>query len=524
MPYEITLDTARDSTFAANISTYVRRLEWANGLAESYDEIALSAPMTLLLDNRDGLFWPEKSGATYAGLKKGSLVRVRATFGAITNRVLYIGKILSITPTPGVYGDKAVTLTCGDFELARADYSPALQTDVTVDAALTALFDSGVVAYPYARTFWLLGVAGASELDSTTPLFEAANFTDFDTARSSLAYVGDQFGQEAKIRPFRAAGDFIREMVAAEAGGRFFYDARTMQFVFHNRSRDILNETIFATLTADDLESADYRYGDDVLNHVTLHYQPRRVGIALSILWSLDNVPLRLAPGQERRLSAHYRDPDDPNAQVGAQDMVTPVIGTDCSVNTHASGSGQDAGQYLILSSVLNAASAELTLTNSAPFEIFVTLLRLRGTPLIAHDDQFVTAISADSLYNADFRRRVIDVGAMSSDEDAAEYARFFVTRFQAAIGRFASVMFIASKTASRMTNALTATIGSRISIADSLSEHDSDYIIVGERHEIIGDHTHTVTWILKPISREAFWVLGVAGKSELGTTSNLAF
>src|SRR5215813_7947762 len=112
--YEITLDTARDSTFSANITPYVRRLEWANGLADSYDEIALSAPMKLILDNIDGLFWPEKSGATYAGLKKGTLVRVRVTFSTITNQTLYIGKILTLTPTPGIYGDKSVTITCGD--------------------------------------------------------------------------------------------------------------------------------------------------------------------------------------------------------------------------------------------------------------------------------------------------------------------------------------------------------------------------------------------------------------------------
>ncbi len=517
--YEITLDTARDFTFTADISTYIRRMEWANGLAESYDEIALSAPMTLIIDNSDGAFWPEKSGATYAGLKKGTLVRVRASFSAIVNRTLYIGKILTITPTPGVYGDKAVTLTCGDFELPRADFSPALQTNVTVDAALTALFDSGVTAYPYARSFWLLDVG---VLGTDTILFDSSGFTDFDTARSSLAYVGDNFGREESV----SAGDFIRAMVAAEAGGRFFYDARTMQYIFHNRSRDIENETILASLDANDMESADYRYADDVLNHVTLHYQPRRVGTPLSVLWSLDNVPLRFAPGQERRISAHYTDPDNPSAQVGGQDMLTPVIGTDCSANTHASGSGQDAGRYLILSSILNAASAEFTLTNTAPFEIFVTLLRVRGTPLISYDDQFVATSNIESIRDADTRRRVIDVGAMSSDEDAAEYARYFVTRFQNPIGRFASLTSIINKTGGRMNAVLNATIGSRISITESGSAHDSDYIIVGERHTVIagGEHTHTITWILKPVSRETFWVLGISGKSELGTTSNLAF
>lgn len=512
MTYEITLDTARNTTFSADITAYVRRVEWRNGLAESYDEIALSAPMTMILDNRDGLFWPEKPGATYAGIKKGTLARVRAS-----GQTLYTGKILSIAPTPGVYGDKAVTLTCGEPELARAEYTPRLQTSVTVNAALRALFDSGAAAYPYARSFWLLGVG---VLGTDTILFDSSGFIAFDTARSSLAYVGDQFGREGAM----FAGDFIRQIVAAEAGGRFFYDARATKYVFHNRSRDILNQTVFATLTADDLESADYRYGDDVLNHVTLHYQPRRAGTPLSVLWSFDNVPLRLAPGQERRIAARYTDPESPGAQVGGQNMLMPVAGVDYTANTRANGSGQDASRCLVLSTIFNAASAELTLTNTAPFEIFITLLRARGTPLIAYDDQFVAAANIESIRDADYRRRVIDAGAMSSDEDAAEYARYFVTRFQSAIGRFASVTFIASKTPARMSNALAATIGSRVRVTESASEHDSDYILVGERHEIVGGHTHTVTWILKPVSRETFWVLGVTGKSELGTTSNLAF
>lgn len=513
MTYEITLDTARDSTFSADITGYVREMAWANGMRDSYDSVSSGARLEVTLDNTAGDFSPEKAGAPYAGLKKGTRVRVR-----VSGTVMFLGKMSSLRPTLGVYGEKQVILTCDDpvLELERADYLPPLQLNVTVDTALRVMLDSGVVALPYARAFWLLGAAGASELNTTSKLFDAGGFVAFDVGRTTLPFVGDYTPK-----------DFIAYLLAAEAGGRFFYDARSGKLVFHNRHRDLLNDTLLATLTGDDFEAVDYRYGDDVANTVTVRCIPREIGAAGSVIWSAANVPLRLLGGESRTIVARYRDPAQEAVFIGAKDFVPPQRGTDYVGNTAPDGSGSPAGvNALTVSAQFRGSAAIITLTNHRDTTRYVTKLQLRGTPLIAYDQQQVEASDVEAIRDNDARHRFLDVPAMSSVEDAALYAAYELTRFKNPVGRFASVTFVASKTSARLANAVAATIGSRVRISDSHSGHSADTILVGEQHHVRagGSITHTVTWILKPVARDTFWVLGVAGKSEMGSTSKLAF
>lgn len=515
--YTISLDTARDQSFAADITTYVRHMTWANGMADSYDSVSSHARLQLTLDNTSGDFSPEKSGATYAALNKGMFLRVRAD--GVT---LYLGKLTHVLPALGVYGEKAVVLTCDDPLLAltdgRVSYYPPLQLDVTLDEPLRRMFDDGLMALPYVQDFWLLGAAGSSELGATTILFDASNMLTFDIGKTELAFVGD-------LDTGGDPGAFIETLLDAEAGGRFFYDARTSEIVFHNRHRDILNDTLFATLSVDDFESADYHYGDDVANHVTVRFRPREVGAIRSVIWSAANVPIWLEGKGSRSIVARFRDPLQDAVFIGAQDVLLPTEGTDYLV-TDSKGV-ERVGDVDISVQLLGSAAA-INLYNSSPRARIVILLQLRGTPIVAYDQQQIEAVSGDSIRDHDFRRRVINVPAMSSADDAFTYADYTLTRFFYPIGRFVRLTFVANKSAVRLTRALTAMIGSRVRISDTSGQtgHEADYILVGEQHEVVAgsEPTHTVTWILKPAVREIFWILGVSGKSELGSTTILAF
>lgn len=466
-----------------------------------------------------------KQGGAYYGLNRGMLIGIRGSHDTVSNQQLYIGKIRNKRPSVGVYGEKQMVITCEDAlaKLVNIEYEPPLQTEVTTDEPLTELFSNVVVPYPYMKSFWVLGTDGASTLGVDTVLADSSRFLTVDTGYTELPYVGDNSDTGGGVM----ANAFIRDVVAAEMGGRFFFNARTSFFTFHNRNRDILNETIFASLTHDDLEDGDYIDSEDVINSVMVNYQPREVGGEAVVIFTATNLPIAISPGETRIITARYRDPSLENARIGAQDGLIPVLGTDIKAGLTESGTGNSGGNLLGYSVEYKAQSAKITLVNNSTGRtIYVNTLQLKGTPIYTYDRQFVTVSDANSQVDNDAESKRLDLPLVGSESDATDYANNVLSRFKDPVSVYRSVTFIASKTTARMVNALSVDIGSRITLVDSYMGHDADYIVVGEKHELTagGDHTHRATWILKPVSRQTFWVLGVTGKSELGSTTYLAF
>lgn len=466
-----------------------------------------------------------KEGGAYYGIMRGTLVVIRATSGAVVNQQMYVGKISNKQYTPGVYGGKQVTITAEDAmaKLLNIEYEPPLMTDVTTDEPLTELFNNVIVPWPYLSSFWVLGTDGASTLGVDTVLADSSTFLTADTGYTTLAYVGDNSDTGRGVM----AQAFIRDVVAAEMGGRFWFDTRSSQFTFHNRNRDVLNETIFASLSHDDLDSGDYAEGADMVNSVTVNFQPREVGGAAVVVWSATNLPLAIAPGETRVITARYRDPDQENARIGATDGLIPVLGTDIRAGLTEDGGGDSANNLVGFSVDYKGQSAKVTLmNNSTGRTIYINTLQLKATPIYAYDRQVVSASDGNSQVDNDPEARRLDLPLVGSESDAQGYADYTIARFKDPASVYRKASFNANKTDGRMVNALSVAIGSRIAIADSYMGHDADYIVVGEAHSLSagGEMTHEVTWILKPISRQTFWVLGVVGKSELGSTTVLAF
>jgi len=68
----------------------------------------------------------------------------------------------------------------------------------------------------------------------------------------------------------------------------------------------------------------------------------------------------------------------------------------------------------------------------------------------------------------------------------------------------------------------ITCAMGSRIRVVDVQTGHDAEYFVIGEQHERTLGAGHQVTWFLEPADMNTYWILGVAGLSELGVTTYL--
>lgn len=456
-------------------------------------------------------------------LRRGTLVRLRMTSGS--TYTMFTGRISKRELAPGQIGSRVTTITAEDAmrTLLGTEFLPSLMQDVTVNTAIQEIFDKAVLSWPYSHAYWMLGVQGASELATGTRIYSPPT-TSFETGYTTLDFTGDVADVGGQGTD---AQTFIRDMMAAEAGGRFWYDPRSQTFTLHNRNHDLLNTTIAATVTEDmmNTEMCQFVAGDDTINQCTVNYLPRTVGATGSVLWTASNLPIQISPGETYKITARYQDPDFPNARVGGMDFIPPKRNTDFWYTRGESPSSPGSGSKVYQSFQFGANSCEITITNNFLLPVWAQQLQLRGTPITTYDNASVTAYNGTSEYNTERVPETLNIPAISDKDFAQSLADYRVSKFGNPIDRFAVVGFRVDND-SKLTNLITLPIGSRITVTEAYLGHNADYIIVGARHEWQGggNGTHNVYWNLKPISRESWWRVNTAGYAELGVTTRIAF
>jgi hypothetical protein len=374
-----------------------------------------------------------------------------------------------------------------------AEVTPALLQDVRVDAAMNTLFDGALLAWPYDRAYWVLDhhALGSARLFQNL-------LTDFEPAQTTLPWSGDHLDQGRPV----SAYDYLRGLVAAEAGGRFWWDARAGVFRLHHRHHDALSTTPLLTLTEAELTGATPAYAEDVINAVTVHYEPRITGATGTTLWETNEFTLR--PGEARTFGARYTLD---TASVGALTVITPEAGQDVMALDEETGA--DVTDRLGWSCAPAATAVRLTLINHHDRRVRVTRLRVRGTPLIHGARESVTVQDAASIAAYDRRERSLELPTVSDTDFASAIARATLARYANPRSRFTRISFIAQASAALAAAALDRTVGDRIAIRDAWSGHSADYIIVGERHTLDARlRQQHVTWVLKAAARDPYFIL----------------
>lgn len=541
--YTFEVDLDRDGSFAGDLTgdlTGAPALGFRAGMTNAadagwvspvnrYDGMPAPAHLEAVLDNsveRGRLFSPDNPASPFYGkLTRGALVRVRMIAGgaAVT---LWTGKLQRLLPVAGLAESQTVTLVAEDQSgvLLDSNFLPTLQTNVTVDQAIQQVFDAGIVPWPYDKRWWILG---ASRLGRNTRLFGSTNFVA-DVARTTLPWVGDTSARGSGGGT--SAQQYIRDLLIAEAGGRFFWDARNGVWAFHNRAHDALVAAVTDTLTAADFDLAQQRYGDDLVTRVIVYYQPRAVGTPASVLFSADNVPFKVAYHQPVTIQMRYRDPAHPTAQIGAVDVIVPQLGVDISATKHED-SGSDSRTYALgIGTTIGAQSTSITITNTTRQDVWVQLLQVRGTPLTRYNQEAAEAHGADERAAYDLQPLVINASQIGDSDTAQGVANRILRRFGTPITRYASIRLTANDSDRLRALVQNAAIGQKYHIDDATTGHAGDYHLIGEVHELtptahpLDPWLHRATWLLKPAATEKLWLLGRPGMSNLGDSTYVTF
>jgi hypothetical protein len=520
--WTIAVDWNRDGDFSDtydDVTSRVISATWVMGTQKPWQDIADNSVLKLTLDNADRLFSSENGSSLLNGMVVPQRpVRIQSNDDT-TTRTHWIGWIESIAPVVGQYGKRTVEIiAAGAMQFLKTTETklPLQENKKTSDIIAELIRE--VVMPPALSRAWVLGRIGNSEMGASTYLADTAAYSTLDTGILTLGIAADNWvidgASDAKKQSFdvyRAIGD-----VTAAEHGKFFFD-REGKAVFWNRHRLLQGGTPSATFD-DTMTEMLYSYAgmDHLKNEVIVVCHPRRQGASSTdTLWELGESVINVTAGQTRKLYVQYED--DNGKRVGARNVTI-----DLPSLVFAQGTATVTVEA-------KANGAELVLVNSGAVDAVVTALKVIGRKIF--DDGEIEASALDSGSIIDYGRRTLKLNMPSIDnvQQAQYIANFERDRRKQPKGivNAVTVKSHGKNGGTHHTQQLALTIGSLIRVKEFQTGHDAEYYVTGEAHELtMGTTLWKTTWYLEPAPTvaELPWKLGVAGRSELNQTTQLAY
>ena len=467
------------------------------GISDPWGRMAEIGSLAFRLLNHENKYSPDH-GSVQAGFEIGCGVRLRATYAEVTYD-LFRGEIIDILPVPGEHHVKPTTVVIAYDDMDKLDVRRlkrlALQTSQRSDQIISAIA---------ANVF--------------TPIA-----TDYDPGDDTYAFAGDTWRDEKT-----SGREAIADVVKSEWGT--FHVAPDGTLTFRKRQSRPLNVTVDLAITTgawvkDGMDVKRAR--SEIANIVEVQVMPRKTGDVDAVLWTLEDTP-SIGPGQSRVYVAHYTDVGQQAARVGATDIVDPLIeNTDYEMNTQADGGGADLSGSFTVTIAPGANAADVTVTNDhATLTGYITLLQIRGTPLLTY--QTVTMRAEDTTSQDTYGpcELALNMPIQDDPEVGRDLAEWLKNILKDPLTRVGSVSIWGQLSDAFMAAALGLDVNNQISITDPHTGLSGvAYFIEHVRHEIThGGQAHKATWQLSPAVHSAMWILGEAGKSELGETTFLGF
>lgn len=388
-----------------DISQYVKRVVIQRGQSANLR----SGTCQLTLRNADAFFTPNDTRSPFYGnLTIGRRVQVRATVGTDVN-YLFTGYIEGIVPEDIAKQQHQRESTVSTYDLLRLLELRRISTKTFIDYTTGDWVNLLLDSFAWDGAFTL----DISRLDEGI-LGRLDESRSIDDGKTTIPYwqISDQALSEA-----------IRDFVQAEGG--IFYIRGDGVPVFEDRHHRPSDRDSLTTYT--DAEIAELT--QELIspeNHIEVVVHPRRVGTPASVVWSgaSTDSPLALARGETQDLYVAFTDPETGNS-CEALDIITPAAPTDFAANSAEDGTGNDLTDDLNVTLVDSGDRYSITITNSGSKDMYVTLLQLRGTPLITDDT--VTLVAEDLPSIGDYLQRdlTIDCALLSNALEAQDRADY---------------------------------------------------------------------------------------------------
>ena len=555
-------DWDRDGLFAHALTDLTGRVlsaEWHYGFDAPFQRIAPPAGGTVVLDNSDGAFLPDKPGSLYGSLlRRDVLIQFQHIQGTnlsgyqLTPYGMTVLRIVDIQFAPGAFGGRTVTLALGDWhaELMSTIYDPPLTQNVTTGVAVAQPFAEGLIPLSYAKQYWIMG---ASELGADTALFGPGNaYSSFYPGSTVLDYAGNNIDRGNGVSLY----SYIDEMCAAEMEGRFWLEtwpgpasvvtyAPRPRWRFMGRTDLAYRYALASNVTIPASRflqtGGEYEFSRTICNALEVTLYPRTTGAAGTVLAESGNA-FRIRAGEYREMTLRYRSPDYPDGSCTAVTIIQPVAGSDYTANEADDGSGADLTASLGLAIENRTNAAKLVLTNNGTADLYVTLLRVRGTPMVALTPVTVEAVDAVSIRDYGLHRQSLTIAGVDDIELVQAYADYYVARYKDPLARYRRIAFdfpVDTSDPLYRPALYLPLFPAGLRITDDWIEDVSGTRLhwVAGAHHVVDSATRTwqTTWFLEDFVQQGFWTIGDTaigldgqmvemGMSRLGESTRLAF
>lgn len=467
-----------DFGYASNEANRCRSLSIDRGRADEFSPVEVGK-CTFTLDNYDRRYDPwYTSSPLYPNVLPRRRVWVGVDYAGIYYP-LFAGKIEDPEPS-GRRGQERMDITAYDGlrDLNGAKGNAALQTDITTDVAIAAI----------------LTAVGWSAADRS-----------LDTGIDTLGYWW---------LPDEDAHTAIRNLVASEHGMFFINRAGLARF----QSRmTYLTAAAAGTLTeAKIVDVALNQPWQAIRNVINVNARPLVLG-SLGVLWTLEDDTVHIASGEQAVIWATYKDANG-NACAGGA-VVSPVITTDYTGNSAPGGTGTDLTDYMVVTATIYGISAKLTVTNLSTHTMWITLLQVRGQPVTPTPSPVVME---DSTSQTTYGKRQLDLDVpwQQTIAQAQDIATALLAFYEDPHKSAAVVL------EHYLPDILQYDIGDRIHTELATYNIDETMRLGRLGLETINDSMQALlcTMKLEPADNDAYWILGTAGNSEVGTTTRLVY
>ena len=498
-----------------NISAYMMAMNFQNGFGDQFAPVARDNTATIILKNDSKRFSPESASVFSADWTRGKRIRIQSTDPTgPTTRTMYVGWIDQIIPTPGTRAARTCTVRCASYldRLQTIEAFVPIQESKTADQVIDAIVNNAGVFPPGIGARWILGIVGRSELGETTHLGSVVDWLTAEVGKTTFNYIGDRWGDGVSVL---AA---FRDTMLREAG-RLYVD-RSGIVQFRNRHSLILDTTSDQTFD-ETMSGLDYSFGDRVFNAVTVRANPRKVGAAPEALARLDRATKIEAANPTKIITFRYKELTAGGARIGGRNAIAPVATTDYTANAAENGSGADlTGNISAKITKESSTGCEVTYTSTAAVDAWLQSgFQIRGTAIRDYGRVSATR-QIDSSVDAYGFIPYTYPGEMDNISDAEGMADFIASRDAVPKGISKTVKIEPRRNATMLTAGLARTIFDRITLIEPQTGMSKDYFIISERHAISRGKKYSVTWGIEPAESNRYWILGVAGFSELGETT----
>lgn len=475
-----------------DVTEYVLDVNWQLGVKDLDDTLSYEGTASIVLNNDSRLFSPSNtSSPLYGQLKQNRKVVIEVQHPSTGEWVtLWSGWTDKYEVTTGRNSKRQVVLKCkqGMYRLREGDFSSPIQNYVKIsDLVKTMISSSGWKALT-TPSQTLLG--NRTKLGINTFLLNTETlFDEYATTYREYDVIGKQWGRDTKLE------EALKELLEAENMRLWLTRDGALRLL--DRAHFTYRPELFTTtIDADtDVQQADYRYGNKLVNRVELSTTPGKV-VKNEIIW--DSKGRILVPRQtEKRIELAFQFEEGTNRTV--TNVKTNRADMDVKLyNVGLLADGTTTFEFPLSDAVVNHPTyVGISVVHDGGNKYTLVLkgnnikniyfdIQIYGDYLEGGEGAVYVFEDTDAQSSVGAIHKLnLDSKVVTSEEQARSLATYYLDRYKEPAGEFTGFKII-GEDATTIERILDISVGTKLLISEvQTGEVNLPHYVIGERGSI---------------------------------------